>query len=81
LWVNAYQAKLWNESVDMNVEKMKLKSFVVRGLGKFPGGERDTVMKVFNFRKEQVEDGVKIKFMLLPGSYATTFLRFLVVKK
>ncbi len=87
LWVNAYQSKLWNEEVmklissNSKKEKLSLKPFHVPGLGDFPGGERDVYMKVYYFKKEILENGVKIKFALPPGSYATTFLKFLHLKK
>ena len=82
LWVNAWQAFLWNKNIDVSVPMQDLKNYDgVDGmpeLGVFNGFSRATVMKVTNYKAVNLADGVKLSFMLDKGSYATTLIDFVM---
>ncbi len=77
LWINAWQAREWNKHIDLSLKTQPLPSCTVEGLGKFEGGERETVMNVMDFKAKRIKGGVRLSFALPKGSYATTLIKFL----
>lgn len=80
LWVNAWQAFLWNKNIDTSVPVQDLKSFdIISGmpeLGVFNGSSRATIIKVTDYKVTDLGYGVKLEFKLDRGSYATTLIDF-----
>ena len=78
LWVNAFQAKEWNDNIDVSKKTQSLKHYPLipemPELGVFPGAKRRTVMEVKDFKVR----GKVIEFTLPKGSYATVLINFLL---
>ncbi len=76
LWVNAYQSSEWNKNIDLSKKTMRLKPIKeIKGmpeLGSFPGYERETIMRVWDYKV----NNETITFKLGKGSYATTLIKF-----
>jgi len=81
LWVNAWQAKQWNDSIDLSKDKQKLNSYKaipeMPELGIFPGAERNTIIKISDYKIKELANGVKLEFTLPKGAYATTVIEFI----
>lgn len=81
LWVNAWQSKQWNNKLDTGKAVQELPSYKgVTGmpeLGGFPGGGRETIMKVKDYQVKRIGGGYELTFTLPKGSYATTLIKHL----
>jgi tRNA pseudouridine13 synthase len=82
LWVNAWQAKQWNNRLNTSKEYQLLPSYPaipeMPELGKFPGSERKTKVTPKGYKVIKVDKGAKLKFALPKGSYATVVIDYLV---
>jgi tRNA pseudouridine13 synthase len=81
LWVNAWQAKKWNNNLDTNKEFQKLIEVKrikdMPELGVFTGPERRTIINLKDLKINRVKSGLKLEFTLPKGSYATTVINYL----
>ncbi|MBD3312291.1 tRNA pseudouridine(13) synthase TruD [archaeon] len=84
LWVNAWQSKQWNQKLDTSKKTQELPSYKeITGmpeLGSFPGNERETIMKVKDYKIKKLKKGVELDFTLPSGCYATTLIDYILKK-
>jgi len=81
LWVNAWQAWLWNKELNTNKVVQEIKPFPMipemPELGRFPGGKRETIMQVKGYKTKKIVNGFEVSFTLPTGSYATVLIEFI----
>lgn len=87
LWINALQSIEWNSKVrellknQTCIRSLPLQSYPaipeMPELGEFPGGERELLMNVKDYKVTETEEGVVLEFLLPKGSYATTLIDYL----
>ena len=84
LWVNAWQAHEWNKKLNPNKKTQKIKAYPMipemPELGRFPGGERATIIKVKDYKTTKTQKGYKLEFTLPKGSYATILIEYVFKK-
>lgn len=90
IYINAYQSKLWNEAAaHSNSEEVPIpgfsnghKEFIFKEIPLLSaeGGTRKRIVRAENVKIDKTEDGFMISFELPKGSYATEFVKSLILK-